>query len=60
MFGHGMKASELIVALQRLIEKHGDKEVYSGGGDYPEGVRGVRYVAPKNGDAYVPGDSFKL
>lgn len=60
MISHGLKASELIRELQKKIERYGDKEVYSGGGDYPEGIRGVSYVPKNKGDGYVPGDSFRV
>lgn len=54
----GIKASELIKLLEKMIEKHGDREVYSGGTDYPEGVENVYYE--KKGNAYVPKGSFYL
>lgn len=57
MFAHGIKASKLIEELQRMIDRHGDKEVYAGGGDYPEGVDGV-YYQKRDDDPYVPADSF--
>jgi hypothetical protein len=56
VFKPGMKATELIKALEEMIAKHGDLRVYSGGGDYPEGVHGVYYR--KDGDAYIPNNSF--
>lgn len=31
MFERGIKASELIAELQKLVEKHGDLEVYRAG-----------------------------
>ena len=58
MLAHGIKASELIKLLEQKIAEHGDKEVYSGGQDYPEGVNYVSY-RPK-GDGYVPKDSFYI
>jgi len=54
----GMKASDLIIKLQQQIALHGDCECSAGGGDYPEGVQGVRYEA--KGDAYTPKNSFKI
>jgi hypothetical protein len=53
-----MKASELIERLQKLIERHGDKEVYSGGEDYPGEVTGVRFESKGNG--YIPKGSFDI
>jgi hypothetical protein len=58
MFMHGIKASQLIVLLQKQIAIHGDCEVYAGGGDYPEGVKGVSHD-PK-GDAYHPKNCFRI
>lgn len=58
--GPGIKASELIHELQMLVAEHGDKQVYAGGGDYPGGVGGVAYIPAKNGNGYVPGDTFKI
>lgn len=58
MYSSGIKASELVVLLLNQIKLHGDCEVSAGGGDYPEGVQGVRYEA--KGDAYTPKDSFKI
>jgi len=57
MWASGIKASELIKKLQEAVDKYGDKEVYAGGGDYPEGVEGVYYQARKD-DPYVPQDSL--
>lgn len=53
-----MKASELIEKIEKLIERHGDQEVYSGGEDYPGEVSGVRFEA--KGNAYVPKGSFDI
>jgi hypothetical protein len=53
-----MKASELIERLKKLIERHGDKEVYSGGEDYPGPVNGVRFES--KGDAYGPKGTFDI
>ena len=58
MFSHGIKASELIILLKKQIQLHGDLEVYSGGGDYPEGVDRVIYEAI--GNSYVPKNSFRI
>lgn len=58
MFMHGIKASALIQILKDKIAQHGDLEVYSGGGDYPEGVQDVAYEA--RGNAYVPKNSFHI
>lgn len=55
----GLKASELIQKIQKLIEEHGDREVISGGTDYPEGVRGVSYQQ-KDNDPYIPKGSFYI
>jgi sugar (pentulose or hexulose) kinase len=52
MASHGIKASQLIEILKKLIEKHGDRVVITGGTDYPEGVRGASLV--ENGNAYTP------
>lgn len=60
MIRSGIKASKLIKTLQALIDKHGDKAVYAGGGDYPEGVASVAYRPPHKGDGYIPGDSFQV
>lgn len=51
-----MKASELIIELQRLIEREGDKEVYCSGMDYPGSVQGV--VTWERWSAYVPEGAF--
>lgn len=58
MFGDAMKASEVIEELQALIDEFGDRPVYSGGTDYPEGVRGVSFQYKGNG--YVPKGAFVL
>lgn len=55
-YGSGLKASELIEELRALIDEFGDREVYTGGTDYPEGVRGA-YVR-SSGDGYVPAGAF--
>jgi hypothetical protein len=41
----GLKASELIRKLERLIERHGDLIVVHHTGDegYPEGIQGVSF-----------------
>jgi hypothetical protein len=59
MLGYGMQASELIKRLQELIEQHGDREVFAGGTDYPEGVIGV-YCVNTDNDPYVRKGSFKI
>lgn len=56
MIRGGIKASELIKVLERLIEKHGDLQVFSGGTDYPEGVESVWYK--ERGNSYIPSNSF--
>ncbi len=56
----GIKATELIKILQQMINKHGDKTVYYGGNDYPEGVNSISYRPKHKGDGYVPGDSFEV
>ena len=58
MYPEGMKASQLIIELQKQIMLHGDHEVYSGGGDYPEGVSAV--VFDPRGDSYHPKNCFKI
>jgi len=58
MFESGLKASELIAELNKMIETYGDLEVISGGGDYPEGVRGVSYN--KKSEPYYPANSFVI
>lgn len=60
MIGSGIKASKLIKILQDLMNKHGDRPCYAGGGDYPEGVSSVAYRPSHKGDGYVPGDSFEV
>lgn len=39
-----MKISELIDALRRIAEAHGDLEVSGGFSDYPEGFTGISGV----------------
>jgi hypothetical protein len=58
VFMSGIKASQLIVLLQKQIDIHGDCEVYAGGGDYPQGVSSVVYD-PK-GNAYSKPNSFNI
>lgn len=58
MMGKGIKASTLIAKLQQAIKEHGDREVWAGGGDYPEGVGGVTFYA--EGDSYHPRNCFKI
>jgi hypothetical protein len=58
MFSRGLKATDLIKLLEEAVEKHGDLEVYAGGGDYPEGVNGVSYITPKTADGYRPENSL--
>ncbi len=53
-----MAASELIAELQKLIDTHGDREVYLSAPDYPDRSNGV-HVQP-NGDPYVPAGAFRL
>jgi hypothetical protein len=53
-----MLASELIAELSKLIEKHGDCPVYSGGTDYPEEVEDIEYRVGSGG--YIPGQSFVI
>ena len=53
-----MKASALIKVLKEMIKKHGDKEVYSGGEEYPGEVERVRFV--ERGDGYIPSGSFDI
>jgi hypothetical protein len=54
-----MKASELVEEILRLIEKHGDQEVYSGGEDYPGEVTAVGFQKDER-NPYVPRNSFKI
>ena len=58
MYVDGMKASELIKVLEKMIKKYGDQEVYSGVTDYPEGVKGV--YRRDHGDGYIPEGAFYL
>lgn len=58
MFISGMMASKLVAELQKQIDLHGDHEVWAGGGDYPEGVRGV--VFDSKGDSYHPKNCFRI
>jgi len=58
MFSHGIKASELIKLLQTQIALHGDCECFAGGGDYPEGIRGIRYVS--KAETYNPANTFDI
>lgn len=55
----GIKASELIKKLQEQIDRHGDREVIVGGGDYPEGCSGVIFQRDDN-NPYVPKGTFKV
>lgn len=54
----GMLASRLIEELQSMIEKHGDRQVYLPGYDYPEGCGAIRFV--EKGDGYTPTGCFEL
>lgn len=56
MIGTGIKASELIAALEKLKTKHGDQMVWVSSGDYPGGCSGV--VRQKEGEAYIPKGVF--
>lgn len=60
MFPSGMKISELIELLKQMKAQHGDVQVFAGGGDYPDGVRGVYYVPFGKGNGYVPENSVKV
>lgn len=53
-----MKASELIKELKKLIKKHGDRRVFSGGEDYAGEVRAVEVL--KEGDSYQPKGGFRI
>lgn len=53
-----MKASEIILELQKLVNNFGDREVYSGGADYPEKVKWVGIE--KQGNSYEPKGCFKI
>ena len=55
----GLKASELVKILQRMIEKHGDQYVFAGGADYPEAVETVSFQKDSS-NPYVPKNAFKL
>ena len=59
MIPKGIKATELIEKLQKLIERYGDREVFAGGGDYPSGVRGV-WVKDEGMDPYLPRGGFHI
>lgn len=56
--GRGKKASELIEDLRRMIEKHGDLEVFVGGGDYPDGYQSIQHI--EEGDGYRASNSFSI
>jgi len=58
MIQYGIKASELIIQLQEMIEKYGDCRVFSGGTDYPEGVQYVYYK--EKGNSYIRDRSFVI
>lgn len=55
----GIKASELVKQLEKLIRIHGDREVSAGGGDYPEGVSGV-HLQTRSNDPYIPQGNFYI
>lgn len=58
MVNTGIKATKLIVKLQEMVKMYGDKEVFAGGTDYPEGVKSV-YIK-LNGDGYIPKGAFEI
>lgn len=60
MISSGMLISELIAELEKLQKRYGDLEVFSGGGDYPDGVNGAAYVPKSKGDGYIPGNCVKI
>jgi len=56
---NGMTVNELIKELQLLRDNgHGEKEVSSGGGDYPGGVAGVHINT--TGNSYIPKNSVVI
>lgn len=59
MRGSGIKASKLIKQLQEAIKLHGDREVWTGGQDYPSGVTAV-YFRNKPDDGYYPANVFTV
>lgn len=55
MFLHsGMKASELIKALEAAIEEHGDRKGLLSSGEFPEGAKGVELITKKLSSGYEP------
>ena len=48
-----MNVSDVIKALQEILDKHGDCEVIAGGGDYPDYVKRIN-IQKDNKNAYVP------
>ena len=54
----GIRASQLIIELQKQISLHGDCEVFCGGTDYPEGVARVSYNS--KGNPYTPANTFTI
>lgn len=58
MINAGIRASELIEKLEKMIKKHGDRMVFAGGGDYPDGVESV--ILKRRNDPYVPKGSFYI
>ena len=55
---NGIKASELIKLLKESIEEYGDREVITGGTDYPSGVCGV--TVEEYGNPYIPKGSLVI
>lgn len=62
MYGlRGLKASEVISELQKLINKHGDLIVATTDGEYgyPEGVQSVSFKE-KNSEEHYDIDCFRI
>lgn len=59
MIARGIMASALIKQLEKLIEEHGDQQVFSGGADYPGGVGGVA-LKEDGTSPYVPQGVFYI
>lgn len=56
----GIKASELIKKLEEMIDKYGDQEVWSRGGEYPEGINHIVFNSGNHKDSYVKADAFYI
>jgi hypothetical protein len=59
--GEKMKISELIEALRKVEDEHGDLEVSGGYSDYPEGYTGVSSVRVEDHtDRSLAGKKFAI